>query len=416
MSAERAQRYTAVAVFLHWTIALLIIGQIAGGLWMTSGEGSPVPGDPRFTVFQLHKSFGLTILLLSVARLVWRLMNPPPAMPAHLAGLEKFAAKAAHVLFYVLIIVLPLTGWAVVSSSSTGLPTHFFGLFTWPHLPLPTGAETHELFEESHELLAYGAIGLIALHVAGALKHQILDKTDLIGRMAPGLFGPTDPPREKGRGVVAAAGAPVVLALAALAGGMALNGSATPAVSAEDALAAADLGDDGAPDAAGWTWAVNQNQSAIRFAGDQSGSPFEGVFRDWSARIVFNPDDLTAARLRAVVNVASAVTGDSFVDEALPTGSWFDASNHPRATFEADAIRSTGVGAYEADGELTMRGVTQPVTLPFTLEIDGTSARAEGAVTLDRRAYGLGTDDTDNDEAVSGEIEVTITIVAERGA
>jgi cytochrome b561 len=406
MSAERAQRYTSVAVFLHWAIALLIIAQIAGGLWMTRGEGAITPGDPRFTVFQLHKSLGLTVLLLSVARIVWRLMNPPPPEPAHISAIEKLAAKAAHLLFYVLIFVLPLTGWAVVSTSSTGLPTHFFWLVDWPHLPLPRGGEPHEIFEESHELLAYGAIALIGLHVAGALKHQILDKTDLIGRMAPGLFGPTDPPRQNGRGLVVAVAAPLVLGLGVIAAGMTMNASPAPAQSAAGAEEAAQ---------GEWAWAIDRAASSIRFTGEQSGAAFEGEFRDWSASIVFNPDDLGSARLRAVTAVGSAVTGDSFVDEAMPTGSWFDARNHPEAVFEASSVRATGAGAYEAAGELTIKGATVPVTLPFTLEIDGNAARAEGQVTLDRRAFGLGTDDEDNDGAVSGEIEVFITVVAARG-
>src|SRR5215470_17346464 len=118
---ERAQRYTSVAIVLHWTIAVMILGMIAAGWWMTRGEGlsAAAPGTVRFAVFQLHKSFGITILLLSLARLAWRLFNPPPPDPPSLSVWEKTAALAVHWAFYGLMIVLPLTGWAVVSSSPT---------------------------------------------------------------------------------------------------------------------------------------------------------------------------------------------------------------------------------------------------------------------------------------------------------
>lgn len=189
-------RYSTVAIALHWVIALLIIGQIAGGFYAENlshaARASP-PGDPVRAqvqeVFQLHKSFGITILVLSLARLFWRLGHKPPPLPAAMPGWEKLAARGAHALFYVLMIGAPLGGWAIVSTSSFNVPTVIFGLFELPHLPFLSGLEqkedVHELFEEMHRLAAFSIIGLLVLHVAAAIKHHFVNRDDVLANMAP---------------------------------------------------------------------------------------------------------------------------------------------------------------------------------------------------------------------------------------
>src|SRR5262245_57020657 len=104
----RQQRYTSVAIALHWTIALLIIGMIAFGWILEDMAGGP--GSAKTSLIQVHKSVGITILLLSVARIVWRLMNPPPPEPP-MPHWQKLLATSVHILLYVLIIAMPLTGW-----------------------------------------------------------------------------------------------------------------------------------------------------------------------------------------------------------------------------------------------------------------------------------------------------------------
>ena len=210
------QRYTAVAIALHWIIAFSIIGLIAVGWLMEEMD----PGPDYFAIVQLHKSFGITILLLSVARIIWRLMNPPPPEPP-MPGWQKLAASAVHVLFYVLIIAMPLTGW-IMASASTDAPTRYFGLVDIrlpgiPALDLATREGLEEGFEQVHGNLAWVIIGLLVLHVAGALKHQFVDKDGLLARMAPGLFGRTAGPPDNGQGHIWAFGA-AALIFAAIAG------------------------------------------------------------------------------------------------------------------------------------------------------------------------------------------------------
>ena len=187
-------RYSTVSILLHWTIAALILTQIPLGWRM-----SDLPdGLAKFELFQLHKSIGLTILLLSLARLAWRLTHPAPPLPDHMARWEKVFARATHVGFYLVMIGMPLVGWAIVSASPYNIPTLLWDVVPWPHLPvlpdLPADEkkEVAETLAGVHSATAWLAIGLLGLHVAGALKHHLLDKDTVLWRMLP-LVGQPKP-------------------------------------------------------------------------------------------------------------------------------------------------------------------------------------------------------------------------------
>lgn len=179
-------RYSTVAIALHWAIALLLVSNI-GLAW--AFENIP-KGLTTFQLIQLHKSTGILVLLLSLLRLGWRLAHPAPPYPAGLNRWEQTLARAVHIGFYVVMIGMPLTGWVMVSGSKLNLPTRIYGLFTWPNLPFVHGATGSakafwHTVGETHDLGAKLAYGLIALHVAGALKHQFVDKDVIMSRMAP---------------------------------------------------------------------------------------------------------------------------------------------------------------------------------------------------------------------------------------
>src|SRR5436190_8976860 len=194
--AARAERYSALAVVLHWTIAALIILQLTLSYRM---EGRT---PEAFAVIQFHKSIGITVLLLSLVRLAWRLMHPPPTEPASLARWERILSQVVHWAFYGVMIGMPLTGWIMVSTSRIVLPTLLYGVIPWPHFPgladlAPAARHAWNAFgREAHELISYGIYGLLALHVAGALKHQLFrGEEPVIPRMAPGAKGGWGEPR-----------------------------------------------------------------------------------------------------------------------------------------------------------------------------------------------------------------------------
>ncbi|MBI1392259.1 MAG: cytochrome b [Alphaproteobacteria bacterium] len=187
-AAERPG-YAGVAIALHWIIAAMILGQIAGGFYMHNLPD----GNQKFELYQLHKSTGITILLLSLVRLGWRLTHPAPPLPGGMPDWQRLLARGTHIGFYALMIGVPLGGWAIVSASplAPSVPTYLFGAIPWPHLPFFDGVEdrkaTAEAIAEMHELGAFSILGLFALHVAAALKHHFKDKDGVLARMLPFL-------------------------------------------------------------------------------------------------------------------------------------------------------------------------------------------------------------------------------------
>lgn len=181
--------YSRISITLHWLIALLLVGNFVGGLLLEDLINSSVPAERQlgFTIVQLHKSMGLTILMLSLLRLLTRLAVGTPPLPAHMTPVERSLARLTHWGFYAVMILVPLSGWVMVSASPLGFPTIWFGLFEWPHLPVETSKATSGAAAEVHEVIAFLGAGLFVLHVAGALKHHFLDRDDVLARMLPFL-------------------------------------------------------------------------------------------------------------------------------------------------------------------------------------------------------------------------------------
>ncbi len=183
-------RYGNVAMAFHWLIAALIVANLGLGLWF--GEFMTRHDPLLFPVVQIHKSIGLTVLVLSVLRLGWRLINPVPALPRGMSAWMRVMAHLSHFGLYFLMIVIPLTGWLLVSASPLGNPTNYFFLFNWPNLPLFTGMTrealhpVHELFSTTHVVLAWLSIAAVLLHVGAALYHHFLRRDDVLRRMLPG--------------------------------------------------------------------------------------------------------------------------------------------------------------------------------------------------------------------------------------
>lgn len=185
-------RYSLVAITFHWVIAVLILANLVLGWRMGF-----LKGLAQFNLFQLHKSVGITILLLSLGRLGWRLLNPPPPEPATLKPWERIASLSVHWGFYAVMIVMPLTGWIVVSTSPLNIPTLLYHLVPWPHFPgvhdlaAPAKAGVNKAADLTHVTLAFGAVGLLALHVGAVIKHHMLDREPILLRMLPGRGAPT---------------------------------------------------------------------------------------------------------------------------------------------------------------------------------------------------------------------------------
>ena len=176
-----AHDYGAIAVLLHWFMAILIIALAGLGLYMVA---LPDVGfdTKKITLILYHKEFGLLAFVLVVVRLAWRLINMIPQLVAHLPDWQKISARFVHLSFYALMFALPITGWLM--SSAAGIPVSFFGLFTLPDF-VPYDDYLFQRFIEIHRWLGYGLIFFTFVHVSAALRHHFVFKDDSLRRMLP---------------------------------------------------------------------------------------------------------------------------------------------------------------------------------------------------------------------------------------
>jgi cytochrome b561 len=175
---EPAARYTAVAQWLHWIIAALIVTQFALA-W--TADDLPL-GLHKLALLARHKSFGMTVFMLAILRLLWRWANPPPPLPAAMTPMMRLLARITHIAFYVLLFAMPLTGWMM--SSAKNYSVSWFGLFTWPNL-IAKNEAAFDILKTTHDYLSYVLLGIAVLHILAALKHHFWNKDDVLLRMLP---------------------------------------------------------------------------------------------------------------------------------------------------------------------------------------------------------------------------------------
>ena len=174
--------YTAVAKTLHWLMAIMIFGLLALGFYMADLPASP----QKLQFYSWHKWAGVTIFLLVLFRLAWRVTHQPPPLPEQMPKLLQFAAHAGHALLYLLMIVIPLSGWLM--SSANGFQTVWFGVLPIPDL-LEKNRELGKVLQTVHFSLNVVLIVVLIGHIGAALKHHFIDRDDVLTRMLP--FHPT---------------------------------------------------------------------------------------------------------------------------------------------------------------------------------------------------------------------------------
>ena len=326
-------------------------------------------------------------------------------MPAH----EKLASHLVHMAFYGLMIILPLAGWLLVSTSKFKVPTVLFETVSWPHLPAPDflrGDIAHVIIENIHSKGAWVLIILLGLHVAGAVKHEFAAEDGVLKKMLPGLFGkPATPPTA--RGYVRAFGTAIIaFALIAIIpiAGSGQSSSATPQT--DEAVAPAD-------ETIEANWDVVYDTSEIRFTGMYDGAEFTGTFDDWSADVEFHPEALDESRVLVTVQTATADAGKKLYNDSLKGPEWFDTTTYPDAQISLSNFSETDTG-YSADAAISLKSELITVPLDFTLEIDGDTAMLAGKAVMSRKAFNLGQDSDPSGSWVGDEITISVTGTATR--
>jgi cytochrome b561/polyisoprenoid-binding protein YceI len=393
MSEASAERYSGVAIALHWAMAALLVFMIWLGWNMDENEAR----------YQLHKSIGITILFLTLARLGWRLMNPPPELPADISPWERRVSHGVQVGFYALMLGLPLGGWLLVSVSPFQVSSVLFGLIDWPHLPFTAGLRSEDFYAVVLNLHSKGAwviIVLLGLHVAGAVKHEMGVEDGVLRRIVPGGGLTPRRPGNAVRSAVAAFGGSALLF--ALIAGAAMLGPGRMAP-------APPLASTG-----GGNWEVDYDASAIGFSGENDGDTFSGTFRRWTADVTFDPVRLAQASVIVRVDMASAATGMRLYDSTLREAEWFNLAAHPQATVVLTDFEALGEDRYSATASLTLKGVTASERLDFLLAIDGDEAVLSGETAFRRRDLNLGMGSDPDGKWVSDEIRITVSGRARR--
>jgi cytochrome b561 len=171
-------RYSALAKLFHWVIAGLIVIQF---VLARMAEDLPL-GAHKLALLARHKSFGMTVLMLAILRLLWRLKNPPPELPAGMTPLERMLARGTHIVFYVLLFAMPLTGWTM--SSAKNYSVSWFGLFTWPNL-IAKNESAFNFLKSTHDTLSNVLFAVAVLHILAALKHHFWNRDNVLVRMLP---------------------------------------------------------------------------------------------------------------------------------------------------------------------------------------------------------------------------------------
>ncbi|MEF2550653.1 cytochrome b/b6 domain-containing protein [Aurantimonas sp. A2-1-M11] len=407
-------RYSLGAILLHWTIALAILFQLAVGLAMVHLDA--MPDALRFALFQWHKTIGILVLCLTLARIAWRLVNPPPALAPITSRDERAASSLVHLGFYALMLIVPLSGWMLVSAAAAGIPTYLFLLesLEWPHLPVdallpsvaPGQIEAGQIEDGlgfAHKWLALSFLGLLVLHLAGALKHSLVDAVPSFSRMLPhgGLARPQ----------TRLVGIPIALAIivAALGGGL-LAGQADLATSSGSGVARPAAA---TPQGAAGDWIVDAAESRLDFAAQFSGKPLTGTVGAWQADVRFSPDALERAQATVTIDTASITVDNSFVAPQVQGKDGFDSDTHPTATLVLSQFRAADAG-YAAEGTLTIKGKSLPVTVPFTFDenADGTAHVAAGSATVDRTAFDLGVSNDPTGQYLDKAVTIRFALVA----
>lgn len=389
--------YGSVAKTLHWLTALFILtaiplGVVANNLPYDTSEQLATKG----WLFSLHKTVGIAAFVVALLRILWAITQPKPALLHPERRLESWAAETVHWMLYASLVIVPLSGWLHHAA------TQGFAPILWPlgqSLPLmPVNDDIAHFFAAWHWLFTKVLVASLILHIAGAMKHHLVDRDDTLRRMLSGRTAAGDAQAGHPRGPMAAA---VAIWAVLMAGGSAMGLATQDGTAAVPQLQAQPSG-----------WEVQEGTLGI--TATQFGSPVQGRFADWTAAIEFDPDAPGPEMGTVTVQISiPSLTLGSVTSEALKP-EFFDAEAHPTATFDAVIRAAEGDAGHVADGTLTLKGATVPLSLPFSLTLDGDTAQMDGQTVIDRRDFGIGTTSYADEQTVAHDVTISVSLTATR--
>ena len=362
-------------------MALLIIGMLALGFYAADLDNSPL----KIRLFFWHKSFGILIFALASFRLLWRFSHRPPDLPESMPSLEKKAAKTTHGLLYGLMFGLPLSGWLI--HSAAGYPFKVFAWFSLPAL-IAVDKASQEQAATVHEIAAWLLLALLALHLLATLKHHFVDRDNVFNSMRI--------PRRYAVALIACVLFFVAFAYRDLPA-VVVNSSQSASKPAINAAAEVEATTQGLPIASASAWAMLPAVSKLSFTGTYDEVEFAGVFHRFTPVLRFSPQQLAVSEFDVRIDVTSVDTQSSDRDDALAGAEWFGFTQYPQARFLATKFKQLSARQFAADGQLTIRDISQPLRLVFNwVEQAGQAGQARQAklsfeIELNRLDFDIGT-------------------------
>ena len=384
------QRYSAVARILHWSVAALIVVQYLLAELAKSAEQQSEPLE-QLALLANHKSIGITILGLAVARITWRVMVPTPTLPQTMPVWQRRSAAFVHALLYILLFALPITGWLMSSAKSYSVS--WFNLIVLPDFIEPS-TEAADQLVNLHILLGDVLLILAVIHIGAALMHAFAHRDGVLGRMLDArsalLF--------------------LILLMVATWQFASIekisvdNGATTTSSPAPKQQIQSEVSE--LP-----SWQIDDGTSSIVFAGDQAGAPFEGVWKTWTADIRFDRLNLEDSSMDVVIEVGSVDTGDAERDGYILSDAFFNQAVFGQARFYTNEIIATEQG-FSANATLSIKGISLPLAFDFLVSEEGKQRELNGSARIDRLAWELGTGDWTDTTWVGQYVDVNVTVKA----
>ncbi|MFK7955996.1 MAG: cytochrome b/b6 domain-containing protein [Lysobacterales bacterium] len=453
---SQSTHYHPLSKILHWLVASLIVLQFL--LAQLAERAQHLDQTLRqLALLANHKSVGITILGLAAIRLLWRLIESPPALPDSMPRWQSLASQVSHWVLYLLLFALPITGWLM--SSASAYSVSWFNLFQLPDL-VSADPGLKASMEQIHEILAKTLFLLAAVHIVAAIKHGVVDRDGVfqrmlsitsllffVGLLVAGILSLTSP----GKSAITRSSAETSLGASAVPEirpefrsdneveiGEAMDSGLAVAVEVAETAAAPEISSPAVPKQNANSesvppllepedkvhlvaWNIDYEGSYIRFVGDQAGARFTGEWTSWEAAIYFSAADLAASSFDVTVDTRQVDTQDEDRDTTMQDPDWFDSANHPLAHYRASRFERLANDAFVADGQLFIKGQPVPVELNFTVtgnhdrrvvEGTGVTRLLSGNALLDRLALGLGLGEWEDTTWVGQEVTVEVRVEA----
>ena len=386
------KRFSNTAIFLHWCVAGLIVSQFVLAKLAENARHHDKILE-QLALLANHKSLGITILVLALIRLAYRLATPTLAPPTTMSRWQISASKVSHVLLYGFLFALPLSGWLM--SSAKAYSVSWFNLVALPDAVAPNKGLA-EFLQTSHYYLAEALFVIALIHILAAIKHHFIDKDDVLKRMS---------------GTLSWALFILVIILALSFLGRIFNSPPeTATITQTTTSIQKPLTSIKEPQSSLPMWQIDYEQSFIKFVGDQAGAPFEGEWKSWSAEIQFDAAQLDQARFNVSIDLSSGFSNNQERDDTIRSADFFDVASFPKAVYRASNF-SDNSGSFQSFGELSMKGVGVETPMNFQVELTDGIKVLSGSASLNRFDWNIGSGDWTDTSWVGENVQVKVRVV-----